>query len=370
MSQPGLSARFPEFPWDTLRTAKERALSHPDGVVDLSIGTPVDPTPEIAVRALTAAANSPGYPTVAGRPELTEAMADYLRRRWSAEIDPSETLPVLGTKETVALLPTLLGFGPQDRVIIPTTAYPTYAVGARATGSALEAADDLTGVTPPADGERVLLWLNSPSNPTGQTLTAAQLRERVAWARQHGVLVASDECYGEFGWEADPVSVLDPQVNDGSLTGLLALHSLSKRSNLAGYRAGLVAGDPQVVAELLAVRKHLGLMMPGPVQHAMITLLDDQEHVTQQRQRYLHRRSVLRPALEAAGFRIEHSESGLYLWGTRGEPGRATVDYLADRGILVAPGDFYGTDCGDHVRVALTASDERIEAAAERLTRS
>ena len=363
-----LADRLPDFPWDTLRAAKERALAHPDGVVDLSIGTPVDATPELAVRALTGAANSPGYPTVAGIPALGEAMAEYLNRRWNAPLEPAATLPVIGTKETVALLPKLLGFGPGDRIIIPTMAYPSYAVGAGVTGSTLEAADDLSAVAPPAGDERLFVWLNSPSNPTGETLPAAELSRRLEWARQHGAVVASDECYGEFGWEADPVSVLDPRVNGGSLTGLIALHSLSKRSNLAGYRAGLIGGDQELVTEVLHVRRHVGLMVPTPVQHAMIALLGDQEHVEEQRQRYLHRRSVLRPALESAGFTIEHSESGLYLWCTRGEHGRDSVEFLAGAGILVAPGDFYGEDCGNYVRVALTATDERIETAAHRLS--
>ena len=363
-----LADRFPDFPWDTLRDAKERALAHPDGVVNLSIGTPVDPTPDIAVRALVDAANSPGYPTVSGIPELGIAMANYLRRRWGADLGPSATLPLLGTKELIAQLPSLLGFGATDRIVIPSKAYPTYAVGANVTDSVLEVADDLSSVAPAADGERLLVWINSPSNPTGETLPAEELSRRIEWARQHGALLVSDECYGEFGWEVEPVSVLDPTVNGGSLTGILALHSLSKRSNLAGYRAGLVAGDKELITELLQVRRHVGMMMPAPVQHAMVAVLDDQEHVEQQRQRYLHRRSVLRPALEAAGFRIEHSESGLYLWCTRGESGRSSVDFLASAGILVAPGDFYGTECCDFVRVALTATDERIETAARRLT--
>jgi succinyldiaminopimelate transaminase len=213
-----------------------------------------------------------------------------------------------------------------------------------------------------------LVWLNSPSNPTGQILDTTELRRRVAWARARGAIVASDECYGEFGWDAEPVSVLHPSVSGGDLTGLLALHSLSKRSNLAGYRAGFVAGDEALVTELLAVRKHAGMIMPRPVQEAMRVLLADQEHVAEQRDRYARRRALLRPALEAAGFTIDHSEGSLYLWASRGENGRTTVDWLADRGILVAPGDFYGAAAARHVRVALTATDERAAAAADRLT--
>ena len=213
-----------------------------------------------------------------------------------------------------------------------------------------------------------MVWINSPSNPTGEILPAAALRRWVDWARDRGAVLASDECYGEFGWDAEPVSVLHPSVSGGDHTRLLALHSLSKRSNLAGYRAGFVAGDPEIVAELLAVRKHLGMIMPRPVQEVLRVVLADSEHVREQRERYRRRRSVLRPALEAAGFRIEHSEGGLYLWATRDEPCRDSVDFLAGHGILVAPGDFYGSVSSHHVRVALTATDERIVAAAGRLS--
>ena len=359
-----LAAGLPDFPWDTLAAAKARAASHPDGLVDLSVGTPVDPTPEVGRQALRGAADSPGYPQTAGTPELRAAIAAYLGSRWGATVTPAATLPVIGTKELVAWLPTLLGLGPDDLVVLPSTAYPTYLVGARMAGCRTRAVDDLGEL----DDERpALVWLNSPSNPTGQVLPADVLAERVAWARAHGALVASDECYGEFGWEAEPVSVLHPTVSGGSHRGLLALHSLSKRSNLAGYRAGFVAGDPDVVGELLAVRKHAGMIVPRPVQDAMTALLGDHQHVAEQRERYRARRRLLRPALEAAGFRVEHSEAGLYLWATRDEDGRESVDALAGHGILVAPGDFYGEASTHFVRVALTAPDERVAAAACRL---
>ncbi len=360
------SAQLPDFPWDTLAAAKARAQAHPDGIVDLSIGTPVDPTPEMGRQALAAAADSPGYPLTSGTPDLREAIVGYLSRRWGAcDLMPEATLPVIGTKELVAWLPTLLGLGPDDLVVYPTVAYPTYAVGATLAGCAAVTCDDLEQL---GDARPALIWLNSPSNPTGAMLDGATLARRVAWARDRGALLASDECYGEFGWDAEPTSVLHPSVAGGSHDGLLAVHSLSKRSNLAGYRAGFVAGDVGVVAELLEVRKHAGMIVPRPVQRAMIALLGDQEHVRQQRGRYLNRRAILRPALEAAGFRIEHSEGSIYLWATRDEDGRASVDYLAGFGILVAPGDFYGAAAQRHVRVALTATDERINAAATRLT--
>ncbi len=359
-----LAAALPDFPWDTLAGAKARAGAHPDGLVDLSVGTPVDPTPELGRRALAGSADSPGYPQTAGTPQLRDAMAGYLARRWGAELEPAATLPVIGTKELVAWLPTLLGLGPDDLVVLPSTAYPTYLVGARMAGCRTRAVDDLTEL---GDERPALVWLNSPSNPTGEVLGADVLAERVGWARERGALVASDECYGEFGWEAEPVSVLHRSVSGGDHAGLLVLHSLSKRSNLAGYRAGFVAGDPAVVSELLAVRKHAGMIVPRPVQDAMTALLADDEHVAEQRERYAERRRVLRPALEAAGFRVEHSEAGLYLWATRDEDGRDSLDLLAGHGILVAPGDFYGDAAARHVRVALTASDERIGAAVARL---
>lgn len=363
----GLGAGLPDFPWDTLATARATAEAYPGGVVDLSIGTPVDPTPEVAQRALAAAADSPGYPLTSGTPTLRHSLADHLDRRWGASVLPEATLPSIGSKELVAWLPTLLGLGPGDVAVYPEAAYPTYAAGVQVSGARGVACDDLT--TLDAQGIRpALVWLNSPSNPTGQVLAPQVLAERVAWAREHGAVVASDECYGEFGWEADPVSVLHPSIAGDSHDGLLALFSLSKRSNLAGYRAGFVAGDPALVGELLEVRKHLGMLVPRPVQDVMVAVLADTAHVDVQRQRYASRRARLRPALEAAGFTIHHSEAGLYLWATRGEDSRATLAWLADRGILVAPGDFYGAAATQHVRFALTATDERVDAAVRRLS--
>ena len=210
--------------------------------------------------------------------------------------------------------------------------------------------------------------MNSPANPHGKILGADHLRKMVAWARERGALLVSDECYLEFGWDAEPATVLDPAINGGSLDGILAVHSLSKRSNLAGYRAAFVVGDATVVAELLAVRKHLGFMVPAPVQAALAAALADDAHVDAQRDRYARRRALLRDALSGAGFRIDHSEGALYLWASRNEPCLDTVTWLAERGILVAPGSFYGPAGAEHVRVAFTATDERIAAAVARLS--
>ncbi|WP_026875060.1 succinyldiaminopimelate transaminase [Jiangella gansuensis] len=358
--------RLPDFPWDSLVPFGERARQHPDGVVDLSVGTPVDPTPDVVQHALSAAADAPGYPTTLGTAALREAAVRWLGRRAGAPgLDPGAVVPTVGSKELVAWLPTLLGLGAGDAVVFPELAYPTYDIGARLAGADPVASDSVTALGPRRVG---LIWVNSPANPHGRVLPAAHLAKVVAWARERGAVVASDECYLELGWDAAPVSVLDPAVNGGSLDGVLAVHSLSKRSNLAGYRAGFVTGDPALVKRVLDVRKHAGLMVPAPVQAAMTAALEDDAHVDQQRERYRRRRDVLRPALVGAGFRIDHSEAGLYLWATRDEPCWDTVGWLAERGILVAPGSFYGAGGGSHVRVALTATDERIDAAAKRLS--
>ncbi|MGW0559313.1 bifunctional succinyldiaminopimelate transaminase/glutamate-prephenate aminotransferase [Streptomyces sp. NPDC003016] len=358
--------RLPTFPWDKLEPYKATAAAHPDGIVDLSVGTPVDPVPELVQRALVAAADSPGYPTVWGTAALRDALTGWVERRLGARgVTHANVLPVVGSKELVAWLPTQLGLGAGDQVAYPRLAYPTYEVGARLAGAEPVVYDDPVADLDPA--RLKLLWLNSPSNPTGRVLAKDELTRIVAWAREHGVLVFSDECYLELGWEAEPVSVLHPDVCGGTYEGIVAVHSLSKRSNLAGYRAAFVAGDAAVLGDLLQIRKHGGMMTPAPVQAATVAALGDDAHVAEQRERYADRRAALRTALEAHGFRIEHSEASLYLWATRDEPCWETVARLAELGILVAPGDFYGPAGGRFVRVAFTATDERVAAAVKRL---
>ena len=360
-----VSARFPDFPWDTLADAKARAAAHPDGIVDLSIGTPVDSAPQIAQDALIAAADAHGYPTVWGPESLRAAATGWLERRFGiAGISTDQVLPTIGSKELIANLCVQLGVGAGELVGIPELAYPTYEVSARYAGATPVLTDSTTTFGPQRPA---LVFINSPANPHGQVLGADHLRKWVEFARERDTILVSDECYLEFVWEGEPVSVLDPAINGGSLENILSLHSLSKRSNLAGYRDAFVVGDQRLVGELLAVRKHLGFMLPTPVAAAMEATLADDAHVDDQRGRYRARRAQLRSALEGAGFQITHSEGSLYLWATRGEPCRTTVDWLAERGILVAPGDFYGPRGAQHVRVAFTATDERIAAATTRL---
>ena len=240
------STRLPVFPWDTLADVTATARAHPDGIVDLSVGTPVDDVAPVIRAALADASATPGYPTTAGTPELRASIHAALQRRFGiTDVAPAAVLPVIGTKELIAWLPTLLGLGSDDTVVIPELAYPTYDVGARLAGAQVLAADSLTQIGPRTPA---LVFLNSPSNPSGKVLGLDHLRKVVGWARERGVLIASDECYLGLAWDAAPLSVLHPSVCDGDHTGLLAIHSLSKTSSLAGYRAGFVAGDPAVVA--------------------------------------------------------------------------------------------------------------------------
>jgi succinyldiaminopimelate transaminase len=374
-----LAARLPEYPWDELAPIAEKARAFPGGAVDVSVGTPVDPVPAIIQDALIAAANAPGYPLTAGTPQLRSAAAGWLARSLDVHVDPGSVLPVIGTKEFIAWLPTMLGLGPADTVIYPSLAYPTYDIGARLAGAASAAVDvaargDQRGVGQPgaldgAPASTRLLWVNSPSNPTGRVLPGRALADAVAWTRSRGAVLASDECYIELGWDADPVSVLHESVRGMSLDGVLAVFSLSKRSNLAGYRAGFVTGDPALMKELLLVGRQAGMIVPAPVQAAMIAALSDDAHAAEQKARYAARRAVLAAGLTAAGFRIEHSEAGLYLWATR--PGLdcwAACELLATEcGILVGPGSMYGPEGNAYIRVALTVTDERVAVAGTRL---
>ncbi|MGH3896754.1 MAG: succinyldiaminopimelate transaminase [Pseudonocardiaceae bacterium] len=356
---------LPGFPWDRLTSAARRATEYPGGAVDLSVGTPVDPVPDVVQAALQSVSALPGYPTTHGTSELREAAVAALERRYGVTgVLAEAVLPTVGSKELVAWLPTLLGLGPGDVVALPELAYPTYEVGARLAGAtAVRLADD-----EPATPDTRLRWLNSPSNPTGDVAPAAVLATAVRQAREIGAVVASDECYLALSWEAQPVSVLHEQVCGGDHSGVLAVHSLSKSSNLAGYRAGFVAGDPGLIADLLAVRKHAGMIVPRPVQQAMVAALSDDTHVAQQRDRYARRRELLRPALDRAALQVTRSEAGLYLWCTAGEPCWDTVARLAEIGVLVAPGDFYGPSGSRHIRVGLTATDERVGVAVQRLS--
>ncbi len=362
MARAPMGAVLPDFPWDTIADVKATAAAHPGGLIDLSVGTPVDPVAPAIQLALAEHAEEPGYPQTMGSPQLRQALVAATQRRFgAASVHERCVLPVIGTKEAIAWLPTVLGMR-GSTVVIPEVAYPTYEVGALIAGATVVRSDA------PVDGAD-LVFLNSPSNPTGRVLNAADLKRWVDYSRDTGAIIASDECYMYLGWSQQGVSILDPEVTGGDNTGLLAIHSLSKTSNLASYRAGWIAGDEQLVQELLLVRKHAGLMVPGPIQHAMVAALSDDAHEQLQKALYANRRVVLLKALTEAGFSIDHSEAGLYLWARReGLDGRGSLDWLAERGILAAPGDFYGPAGAGHVRVGLTATDDRVAEAARRIT--
>jgi succinyldiaminopimelate transaminase len=360
---------LPDYPWDAMLPFAQQARAHSDGIVDLSIGSPVDATPPVVQAALASATDAHSYPQTVGTPALQRAIIDwYARRRGVDGLTEKNVLPTIGSKELVALLPFMIGLGEGDTVVHPLAAYPTYAIGA-----AMAGADSLPSDDPAEWPESTkLIWLNSPGNPDGRVLPVDVLRAAVRRARELGAVIVNDECYAELGWDAPwsaerIPSILDPRVIDGDTTNVLAIYSLSKQSNMAGYRGAFAAGDAAVLDRLLNVRKHAGLMLPAPLQAAMVAALGDDDHVAVQRERYRARRNLLLPALLDAGFSIDRSEAGLYLWATAGVDAWVSIRALAELGILAGPGPFYGDFYPEHVRFSLTASDERIAAAARRL---
>lgn len=352
-----MRAQLPDFPWDALAPYGQKARAHPQGIIDLSQGTPVDPTPEFIQQEFRNASNSPSYPVTAGTPELRAAIKKWATERLGATGD-FDVLPIIGSKELVAWLPTYLE---SKRVLIPEIAYPTYHVGALLAGA--------ESITVPIDAQSWpvadLAWLNSPSNPTGRVHSSDEVKSCINWSRRNKSVLASDECYFEFDHTAHSVSVLSQTGGDNR--NILAVHSLSKRSSMAGYRAAFLIGDSALIARIREIRKHGGMMVPLPVQKAMVAALEDSEHVQEQRARYNARKDAMRPALEAAGFKVEFSDSGLYLWCTRGEDAWISVAWMAERGILATPGSFYGALGAQHIRIAMTATDANIADAVLRL---
>ena len=331
----------------------EKAKKYPGGFIDLSQGTPVDPTPIFIQEALTKASNSPSYPLTAGSSQLKDAIRAWATLNLGATGE-FDVMPVIGSKEFVALLPTFLQ---SKTVLYPKIAYPTYLVGAlMASAKAIPVEIDAKS-WPTAD----LAWINSPSNPTGQVQSDSEILATINWARNNGSVIASDECYLSFSKEAKSILSL----TGGNNEGVLAVHSLSKRSNLAGYRAAFVIGDSKLIDQIRQIRKHAGLIVPLPVQQAMIAALSDNNHAIEQAERYEKRRIKLITALSNAGFTIEHSQAGLYIWCSKNEDCYKTVDWFANLGVLVTPGSFYGSE--KFIRIALTATDESIDLVVERI---
>ena len=348
--------KLPDFPWDALAPYGQKARAHPSGFIDLSVGTPVDPTPQFIQDALKEASNSPNYPFTAGTQELQDAISKWAKQELGASGEFG-VLPVIGSKELVAWLPTLLEC---KRVLYPEIAYPTYLVGSLIAKSKATAVGFDCDKWPDAD----LAWVNSPSNPTGRVSSDEELLDAIAWSKRGGIVVA-DECYLEFGNNIKPKSIL--ALTGGDNKNILAIHSLSKRSSMAGYRAAMVIGDKDLIANILEVRKHAGMMVPLPVQRAMVAALGDNQHVAEQRNRYNARKEKVRSVIEKHGFKVEHSEAGLYLWATREEKDWDSVAWFAERGILVTPGHFYGEKGAKHIRIAMTATDAQIDELVKRI---
>ena len=327
----------------------------------MSQGTPVDATPEFIQAALRDSSNAPSYPVTIGTPELREAMRNWAIKTLgvSGEFD---VLPTIGSKELVAWLPSILR---AKTVLYPKVAYPTYLVGSMIHGSEAIAVDIDAATWPKSE----IAWINSPSNPTGRVHSEDELIAAISYARKNNSLVVSDECYISFPATGPaPVSIL--KLAAGNNKNLLAVHSMSKRSNLAGYRAGLIVGDAAIISEIREVRKHAGMMVPLPIQRAMTVALGDESHVAQQAGRYAKRREVLSAALVKAGFKIDFSSAGLYIWCTRNEDSWDSVSWLADLGILATPGIFYGEAGRQHIRIAMTATDSQIAEAADRILKN
>lgn len=374
MSAFGLS--LPDYPWDTMAPYLETAKAHPDGLVNLSIGTPVDPTPAVIRDALAAATDAHGYPTTHGTVQVRQAMVDWFdRRRGVPGLSVEQVMPTIGSKELVAWLPFLLGLGEGDVVVRPSVAYPTYDIGAQLAGATAVAADSLDELDADTRARVRLVWVNSPANPTGIVRGVDELKKLVDDARSLGAVVASDECYAELGWgEWDTQrggklvpSILDSRVCGESQWLVFSVYSLSKQSNFAGYRGAFIAGDAEIMPNLINSRKHAGMIVPAPVQAAMAAALNDDAHVEAQKNLYRARRDLLLPAVQKFGLTVENSEAGLYLWATAGEDTWTTVQRFAELGILIGPGVFYGESGEGYVRLALTGSDSDIEKAAARL---
>ncbi len=348
---------LPDFPWDALAPYADKARAHASGIIDLSQGTPVDATPELIQSALRASSDSPRYPVTAGTKELQSAIGNWAIDHLGASGD-FDVLPVIGSKELVAWLPTVLE---SKRVIYPEVAYPTYLVGALLAQAEPIAVGVDAKTWPSAD----FAWINTPANPTGRVHSESELRAAIDWVRSNKAVLVCDECYIDFGDTKVPTSLL--KYTDGDNSNILVVHSLSKRSSMAGYRGAFLIGDSKLIAKIREVRKHAGMMVPLPIQNSMVAALSDEKHVDEQRARYNSRRATLAPALQEAGFRVDDSEAGLYIWCTRSEDSWKSVDWLASLGILATPGTFYGPLGASHIRVAMTATDLQIGDAAARI---
>jgi succinyldiaminopimelate transaminase len=361
----------PPYPYDRLNRLIPIANAHAGGVVDFSIGTPVDPAPPEVVAMLSASDSERGYPASIGSERLRGAVGDWMLRRLGVDVPVSQIAACIGTKEFVATLPQLMSLRNPDRdtVLYPEIAYPTYAMGAQLARlravpvpSTSDGRLDLHAIDPRDAARALLLWVNSPSNPTG---TLDDLEAAANWGRSHDVPVFSDECYVEFTWSSRPRTILEHGT-----TGVVAVHSLSKRSNLAGVRVGAYAGDADIVHYLQEVRKHMGMMVPGPAQAAGAVALSDDSHVDKQRETY-HRRLVQMAEVisDWSGINVPLPAGAFYLWIPVDDGWKFTERFAREAGALVSPGEFYGPAGAGFVRLAVVQPDEKVALVIERLRR-
>jgi succinyldiaminopimelate transaminase len=365
-----LGFRPPPYPYDRLEKYRALADAHDGGVVDLSVGTPTDAPPGVAVAALGGSGTERGYPASVGTAVFRAAALEWMQRRLGVEVASNAVAACVGTKEFVATLPQWLRLRDPERdtVLYPAVSYPTYEMGATLAGCRAVPVGvddawrlDLSTISDDDARRALCLWVNAPANPTGALDDLAVVAE---WGRAHDVPIFSDECYIELTWDGPPRTILTHGVD-----GLVAVHSLSKRSNLAGLRAGFYAGDPELVHYLSEVRKHAGFMTPGPVQAAAAAALGDDVHVDEQRRRYSERLHFFRAVLARAGIKANMPGGSFYLWAEAPDGDAwATTEMLArDGGVLVSPGDFYGAAGAGHLRVAMVQPMARLELVAERL---
>ncbi len=359
----------PPYPYDRLDGLAALCAQHDGGVVDLSIGTPCDPPPQAVIAALATSNTERGYPPSIGTVGLRGQICTWIGDRFGLDVNPDQVAACIGTKEFVATTPQFLKLRTpsRDTVLYPAVAYPTYHMGAVLAGCrpvpvpmGADGGIDLNAIDAADIDRALMLWVNSPSNPTG---ALSDLEAAAAWGRRHGVPVFSDECYVEFTWQGPARTVLQTGTH-----GVVAVHSLSKRSNLAGLRVGFYAGDTELVTYLKEVRKHVGMLVPGPAQAAGQAALADDAHVQLQRQRYLHRLQRMAHVLSTwSGLPIALPAGGFYLWFDAGDGWNFAQRLAVEGGALVSPGDFYGDGGANNVRVAVVQPDERIEQVAQRL---
>ncbi len=359
----------PPYPYERLDAFKPLAAGHEGGLVDLSIGTPCDPPPQAVLDALATSKSERGYPASIGSAELRNAFSRWMQRRFAVTVAPQNIAACIGTKEFVGTLPQWLKLRSPDRdtVLYPAVSYPTYEMGAILAGCRPvpvpvneRGGIDLSAITAEDAARALVLWVNSPSNPTG---ALDDLGAAAAWGRHHGVPVFSDECYAEFTWQGAPQSILQYGTD-----GVVAVHSLSKRSNLAGLRVGAYAGDAELVSYVSEIRKHVGLMVPGPAQAAGVAALDDDQHVHEQRATYLRRLTTMASTFERwSGLSVGLPDGGFYLWFRVGDAWAFAERVAREGGALVSPGDLYGVQGREYVRVAVVQNDEALHRVAERL---